>query len=82
MNPLSLNNSAKSPALCCAAEILDRGKLSKSHLYKLLSKGHFPKPIFRYGTKFTRWSCPEVDAWFADPQGWISQKEAEAGAQS
>ena len=82
MNPSRSNQSTQSPSLCCAAEILGRGKLSKSHLYKLLSKAHFPQPIFRYGPKFTRWSGPEVDAWFADPQGWISQQETATGVQS
>lgn len=51
-------------------DITNRGKFSRSHLYNLLARGQFPQP-FRHGPRFTRWSASEVDAWMADPQGWM-----------
>jgi len=48
----------------------------------LIAKGHFPKPVIRYGTRFTRWSAAEVEAWLADPQGWINQHDKTTGVQS
>jgi predicted DNA-binding transcriptional regulator AlpA len=63
--------------------ITDKGDFSKSHLYSLIAKGHFPKPIIRYGSRFTRWSASQVDAWLSDPQGWIDQNTAKnEGVQS
>jgi predicted DNA-binding transcriptional regulator AlpA len=58
------------------AEILNRGKFSKSHLYNLLKGGQFPEPALRVGPRFTRWSAAEVDAWFADPVGWMAGSNA------
>jgi predicted DNA-binding transcriptional regulator AlpA len=61
------------------SDILHRGNISRAHLYKLISKGQFPKPIVRVGNKFTRWSSQQVDAWFQDPQGWIEKNASKAG---
>ncbi len=58
------------------AEILNRGKFSKSHLYNLLKGRQFPEPVLRVGPRFTRWSAAEVDAWFADPVGWLAVSNA------
>jgi predicted DNA-binding transcriptional regulator AlpA len=69
-------------SLYSTSDILDRGNISRAHLYKLISKGQFPKPIVRVGNKFTRWSSQQVDAWFQDPQDWIEQHASSAGAQS
>jgi predicted DNA-binding transcriptional regulator AlpA len=52
-------------------DILSRGKFSKSHLYNLMARGHFPQPVLRMGPRFTRWGS-DVDQWFADPAAWIA----------
>ena len=67
MDPISAN------ALYAQPDILSRGKFSKSHLYNLMARGQFPQPSLRCGPRFTRWSASEVDAWLADPQGWIER---------
>ena len=54
------------------ADILSRGKFSKSHVYNLMARGQFPLPILKLGPRFTRWSAQEVDEWFADPAAWIA----------
>ena len=59
------------PALYALPDILERGKFSKSHLYNLMDRGHFPKPCLVMGPRFTRWGT-QVDSWFADPQAWIA----------
>jgi predicted DNA-binding transcriptional regulator AlpA len=76
------NVQQKTHGLYAQACITEKGDFSKSHLYSLIAKGHFPKPVIRYGTRFTRWSAAEVEAWLADPQGWINQSEKTIGAQS
>lgn len=55
-------------------DITSRGRFSRSHLYNLLARGQFPQPKLRL-TRFTRWSAAEVDAWMADPQGWMAANE-------
>ncbi len=52
-------------------DILVRGNFSKSHLYNLMARHHFPQPCLRMGPRFTRWSAEEVDLWFQDPPKWI-----------
>lgn len=59
-------------------DILSRGKFSKSHLYNLMARGQFPQPALRCGPRFTRWAASDVDAWLADPKGWI-ERHSEAG---
>jgi predicted DNA-binding transcriptional regulator AlpA len=68
--------AAAPQALYSVEKILNDGCLSRSHLYNLVSKGHFPPPVLRYGTRFTRWCAADVQAWLADPQGWIDQHAA------
>lgn len=63
-------------ALYAQPDILSLGRFSKSHLYNLMDRGHFPKPCLVMGPRFTRWKASDVQAWLADPQGWI---EAHAG---
>ena len=53
-------------------DILARGKFSKSHVYNLIARGQFPKPSLVLGPRFTRWSAADVDAWLADPQGYVN----------
>lgn len=66
------NSAQGPPALYAQPDILSRGKFSKSHLYNLMARGHFPKPALRMGPRFTRWSAEEVDGWFADPTGYVA----------
>lgn len=58
------------------ADITARGKFSKTHLYNMLARGRFPQPTVRDGPRFTRWRSADVDAWFADPAGWMARAEA------
>ena len=59
-------------ALYAIHDILKRGKFSKSHLYNMMARGYFPKPCLVMGPRFTRWSAESVDAWFAEPAGWVA----------
>ena len=54
------------------SDITDRGRFSKSHLYNMMARGHFPSPILVQGPRFTRWSVAECDQWFEDPAAWIA----------
>lgn len=64
--------SAPHRALYAQSEITALGKFSKSHLYNLIARGQFPQPALRCGPRFTRWAAVDVDAWMADPAGWIT----------
>lgn len=66
------------PALYAVPDILARGKFAKSTLYKLQSRGHFPKPAIVLGSRFTRWNATECDLWFSDPAGWIAARSGGA----
>jgi prophage regulatory protein len=68
----------QSQALYSQHDITGRGKFSKSHLYNLMARGQFPQPVLRLGPRFTRWDALEVDAWLADPAGWIAAHAVEA----
>lgn len=70
--PISGVQFAPKPALYALPDILERGKFSKSHLYNLVARGHFPKPCLVVGPRFTRWSSADVDAFFADPASYIA----------
>jgi predicted DNA-binding transcriptional regulator AlpA len=65
-------------ALYALPDITRRGAFSKSHLYNLMARGHFPKPSIRSGSRFTRWNASEVDRWLADPQAYIDANTAAA----
>lgn len=68
------------PFLYAQPDILSRGKFSKSHLYNLMARGHFPQPVLRQGPRFTRWSSVDVDPWFESPATWIRTHAPEAQA--
>lgn len=68
----SSGTKAASQALYSQPEITARGSFSKSHLYAMVARGHFPCPALRCGPRFTRWAASDVEAWFADPAGWIA----------
>jgi predicted DNA-binding transcriptional regulator AlpA len=60
------------PALYSASDIYSLG-LKKTHFHSLVSQGKFPQPAVRIGPRFTRWTAADVDAWFADPAGWMER---------
>jgi predicted DNA-binding transcriptional regulator AlpA len=63
---------ASTNALYALPDILSRGKFSKSHLYNLVARGHFPQPVLRMGPRFTRWGSKDVDCWFESPSDWVA----------
>jgi predicted DNA-binding transcriptional regulator AlpA len=73
MPVLTDSTRSNSPLLYALPDITARGRFSKSHLYALLARGHFPKAALVLGPRFTRWSAVEVDQWFADPARWIAE---------
>ncbi len=53
-----------------------RTTLSRSHLYDLMKKGKFPKPI-KLGARSVGWRVDDVEAWIATrPEGgsWYQSK--------
>ena len=60
------------PGLMAAKEIVTTAKISRAHLYSMLARKQFPQPALRCGPRFTRWKASDVQAWLADPQGFIS----------
>jgi len=73
---------APAPALYAQPDILSRGRFSKSHLYNLMARGHFPQPVLRMGPRFTRWSAADVDLWMESPSAWLRAHAPEAQAVS
>lgn len=67
------------PRLYTQADVSERCRLSRSHLYSLLARRQFPAPALRLGPKFTRWSSADVDEWVRDPQGWIDRHAHDGG---
>lgn len=61
------------PVLYSQPDITERGRFSKSHLYNLVARGRFPRPLIQ-GRRFTRWSSADVDSWFADPAAWMDRE--------
>ena len=70
------SSTAHSGGLYTQNDITARGAFSKSHLYNMISRGHFPAPALKMGPRFTRWSANAVDAWLADPAAWIAAHDA------
>jgi predicted DNA-binding transcriptional regulator AlpA len=64
--------AAQRDALYTQRYITVRGAFSKSHLYNLIARGHFPVAALKVGPRFTRWSAGEVNTWFEDPAAWIA----------
>ena len=65
-------------ALYTQTDITTRCRFSKSHLYNLIERGHFPPAALRCGPRFTRWKVSDVQEWLSDPQGWINAHAPEA----
>lgn len=79
MDPTSSTGPQRCAALYALPDLLKLGSFSKSHLYNLMQRGCFPKPVVRVGPRFTRWSASSVHEWFADPQGWMARNSNNGG---
>ncbi len=44
-------------------EVLERVGMSKAHVYRLIGRGEFPKPIKPTGQRMSRWSDADITAW-------------------
>ena len=71
-SPVPAAITAQRGGLYTQRDITERGAFSKSHLYNLIARGHFPAPVLRDGPRFTRWHAGEVEAWLADPRAYIA----------
>lgn len=58
--------------LMAAKDIVITAKISRAHLYAMMARGQFPQPALRCGPRFTRWKASDIQAWLADPQGFIT----------
>lgn len=58
--------------LMAAKEVCRATGVSRAHWYSLVREQRAPAPALRLGTRFTRWKASDVQAWLADPQGWIA----------
>jgi predicted DNA-binding transcriptional regulator AlpA len=72
MDKLTQPSAITWPGLMASKEIVKTAKISRAHLYAMLARGQFPQPALRCGPRFTRWKASDVQAWLADPQGWIT----------
>lgn len=79
MNSTTSSRPAATSGLYAQPDLTSRGRFSKSHLYNLMARGHFPHPVLRMGPRFTRWSAEQCDQWFADPAAWIAANSGEKG---
>jgi predicted DNA-binding transcriptional regulator AlpA len=78
MDSTKAKHSEDAQALYSQSDLLIKGRFSKSHLYNLQARGHFPRPVLVLGSRFTRWSATECDQWFSDPAGWIEAHKGSA----
>ena len=44
--------------------VLQRTTLSRSHLYNLMKRGEFPKPV-RLGARSVAWRVEDIETWIA-----------------
>lgn len=49
--------------LLTLADVRERVRFSKAHIYKLVRKGRFPKPLHVGGA--SRWRASDVQSWIA-----------------
>lgn len=78
MDDVTISPNPQTRGFYTLPDITARGRFSKSHLYNLINREHFPRPVFRCGTRFTRWGSASVDEWFQDPAGWIKANKSGA----
>ena len=58
----------KSPRALRVPQVLDRTKLSKTHLYRLIQQGKFPRP-HKLSERVSAWDEAAVDFWLAERFG-------------
>ncbi|HQS32741.1 MAG: hypothetical protein B7X59_05840 [Polaromonas sp. 39-63-203] len=58
--------------LLAAKQIVKIVNVSRAHLHSLVRAKKFPAPALKEGPRYTRWLARDVQAWLADPQGWIA----------
>lgn len=58
-------------ALLSIKDVMSRVRCSRPTVYRMMARAQFPKPALRCGPRFTRWAARDVNAWLANPQGWI-----------
>lgn len=54
----------KSPRALRIAQVIDRTKLSRTHLYRLVERGDFPAP-HKLSERVSAWDEAAVDCWLA-----------------
>lgn len=59
-------------------QVIAKIGISKTHIYRLMNAGLFPKSI-RLSVRVVAWDEAHLEAWLADPQGWIDLHAANAG---
>ena len=72
-----MNQTTETPAfsptgLMSAKEITKTVNISRAHLHNLVSRGLFPAPALRCGTRYTRWKAQDIMTWLDDPQSWLT----------
>lgn len=45
--------------------VIDRTGLSKTHLYRLIERGHFPRPV-KLSDRVSVWDATLVDQWLSE----------------
>lgn len=45
-------------------EVIEKVKISKTHIYRLINQGKFPKPT-KISERISVWNEHEIDAWLA-----------------
>jgi prophage regulatory protein len=60
-----MENSQQPEHLLRLRDVVERTRLSRSTIYRLIDGGRFPKP-FRVGDFAVRWKSSMIDGWIAD----------------
>lgn len=66
-----------SPALVSVEYLKAGADASNAYVWAGVRKGKIPAPVLR-APRFTRWRKSDVDAWLADPAGWVAAHAPEA----
>ena len=79
-----MNRQTQTPAetwqgLMTAKQIVTTAKISRAHLHAMVREKRFPAPALRIPPRYTRWKASDVQAWLADPQGFVDANEVHAG---
>ena len=55
-----------------AAAVLEKTGMSRSHLYRLIQAGKFPRPV-KISERVSAWDEAAVDAWLNEKFGEVQQ---------